>query len=87
MPIVYTSSTNAHSGTNSLRLYGVGYFCLPPVDVPLDSLQLSFWNYATTWLLDPRAPKVEKPEAIHNLHEKIEKMTMKGGAFHVRNDE
>ncbi len=28
-------------------------------------------HYAKTWLLDPRAPKVEKPEAIHNIHEKL----------------
>lgn len=28
-------------------------------------------HYAKTWLLDPRAPKVEKPEAIQNLHEKM----------------
>lgn len=40
-------------------------------------------HYAKTWLLDPRAPKLEKPEAIRDLHEKIRKMTDKGGAFHV----
>ena len=28
-------------------------------------------HYAKTWLLDPRAPKVEKPEAIQNIHEKL----------------
>lgn len=28
-------------------------------------------HYAKTWLLDPRAPKVEKPEAIENIHEKL----------------
>ena len=40
-------------------------------------------HYAKTWLLDPRAPKLEKPEVIRDLHEKIKKMTDKGGAFHV----
>jgi len=40
-------------------------------------------HYAKTWLLDPRAPKLSKPEVIQNLHEKIEKMTGKGGAFYV----
>jgi oligopeptide transport system ATP-binding protein len=30
-------------------------------------------HYARTWLLDPRAPKIEKPEIIQNLHERIEK--------------
>ncbi len=47
--------------------------------------KVSDTHYAKTWLLDPRAPKVEKPEAIRNLHEKIVKMTAKGGAFHVGN--
>ena len=40
-------------------------------------------HYAKTWLLDPRAPKLEKPEIIQDLHEKIKQMTDKGGAFHV----
>ena len=45
--------------------------------------KVSDTHYAKTWLLDPRAPKLEKPEVIQNLHEKIKKMTDKGGAFHV----
>ena len=48
--------------------------------------QVSDTHYAKTWLLDPRAPKVEKPEAIRDLHEKIARMTSKGGAFHVRTE-
>ena len=28
-------------------------------------------HYAKTWLLDPRSPKVEKPEAIKDIHEKL----------------
>ena len=48
--------------------------------------RVSDTHYAKTWLLDPRAPKVEKPEAIRNLQEKILRMTSKGGAFHVGND-
>ena len=28
-------------------------------------------HYAKTWLLDPRAPKAEKPEIIRNIHEKL----------------
>ncbi len=28
-------------------------------------------HFAKTWLLDPRAPKVEKPEIIQNIHEKL----------------
>ena len=45
--------------------------------------QVSDTHFAKTWLLDPRAPKLEKPEVIQDLHEKIKKMTDKGGAFHV----
>lgn len=45
--------------------------------------KISDTHYAKTWLLDPRAPKVDKPEVIQNLHEKISAMTSKGGAFYV----
>lgn len=33
--------------------------------------KVSDTHYAKTWLLDPRAPKVEKPEIIRNIHEKM----------------
>ena len=33
--------------------------------------QVTETHYAKTWLLDPRAPKVEKPEIIQNIHEKL----------------
>ena len=33
--------------------------------------KVSDTHYAKTWLLDPRAPKVEKPANIQNLHEKM----------------
>lgn len=45
--------------------------------------RVSDTHYAKTWLLDPRAPALEKPEVIQDLHEKIVKMTGKGGAFYV----
>ena len=35
--------------------------------------QVSDTHYAKTWLLDPRAPKIEKPEAIQDIHEKLMK--------------
>ncbi|MCR5761232.1 MAG: ATP-binding cassette domain-containing protein [Sphaerochaetaceae bacterium] len=35
--------------------------------------KVSETHYAKTWLLDPRAPKVEPPEIIQNLHEKMSK--------------
>ena len=28
-------------------------------------------HYAKTWLLDPRAPKIDKPAAIDNIHDKM----------------
>lgn len=36
--------------------------------------RVSETHWAKTWLLDPRAPKVEKPELIQNLHEHFAKM-------------
>ncbi|MDE6566887.1 MAG: ATP-binding cassette domain-containing protein, partial [Lachnospiraceae bacterium] len=33
--------------------------------------QVSETHYAKTWLLDPRSPKIEKPEGIQNIHEKL----------------
>ncbi len=33
--------------------------------------QISETHFAKTWLLDPRAPKVEKPEIIQNIHDKL----------------
>ena len=33
--------------------------------------QVTETHFAKTWLLDPRAPKLEKPEIIHDTHEKL----------------
>lgn len=33
--------------------------------------QITDTHYAKTWLLDPRAPKIDKPESIQDIHEKI----------------
>lgn len=38
-------------------------------DAPM--FKISDTHYAKTWLLDPRAPKIEKPEIIQNIHEKL----------------
>lgn len=35
--------------------------------------QVTETHFAKTWLLDPRAPKIEKPEAIQDIHEKLMK--------------
>ena len=49
-------------------------FCLA-VDLQYDApyFYVSDTHFAKTWLLDPRAPKIEKPEIIQNIHEKLEK--------------
>jgi len=39
-------------------------------------------HLAKTWLLDPRAPKVEKPEVIRDLHERLLKTLGEGGTYH-----
>ena len=33
--------------------------------------KVSDTHYAKTWLMDPRSPKIEKPELIQNTHEKL----------------
>ena len=33
--------------------------------------KVSETHYAKTWLLEPNAPKVEKPEIIQDIHEKL----------------
>ncbi|MBR5529159.1 MAG: ATP-binding cassette domain-containing protein [Oscillospiraceae bacterium] len=39
------------------------------VEPPL--FQVTETHFAKTWMEDPRAPKVEKPEIIQNIHEKL----------------
>ena len=43
---------------------------------------VSSTHLAKTWLLDPRAPKVEKPEVIRNLHERLLETLGEGGTYH-----
>jgi len=38
---------------------------------PPPMFQVTDTHFAKTWLLDPRAPRVEKPERIRDLHEKL----------------
>ena len=35
--------------------------------------RVSDTHYAKTWLLDPRAPKMQKPEIIEDIHEKLQR--------------
>ena len=45
LPGVYYSTTNANSGSYSLRLAGKGYFTLPPLATSLDSVMLTMNVY------------------------------------------
>ncbi|MGM9593933.1 MAG: oligopeptide/dipeptide ABC transporter ATP-binding protein [Candidatus Onthomonas sp.] len=47
-------------------------YCLT-IDTLLEPpmFRISETHCAKTWLLDPNAPKIEKPEGIQNLHEKL----------------
>lgn len=46
--------------------------------------KVSETHFAKTWLEDPRAPKVEKPEVIQNIHKKMVGLTSKGGVYSDR---
>lgn len=50
-------------------------------EAPMFKVDGSETHYAKTWLLDPRAPKIEKPEAIRDIHQKLLK------AFNIEEDE
>ena len=47
-------------------------YCLE-IDTLLEPpmFQVTETHFAKTWLLDPRAPKLEKPEGIQDIHEKL----------------
>ncbi len=47
-------------------------YCLK-IDTLLEPpmFKVSDTHYAKTWLLDPKAPKIEKPEGIQDIHEKL----------------
>ena len=49
---------------------------------PIFKVSESHW--AKTWLLDPRAPKVEPPAVIKTLHQRMLDMTKKGGVYGER---
>lgn len=44
--------------------------------------EVSKSHFAKTWLLDPRAPKVEPPKAIQNLHKHLLEITDERGEYH-----
>lgn len=54
MPQIYYNNPGnnvqsfTHSGNYCYRLYGAGYYMLPPMPVPLYQLQITFWDYTTS---------------------------------------
>ena len=46
--------------------------------------KVSDTHYAKTWLLDPRAPHVEPPAAVQELHARMLALTAKGGTYGER---
>lgn len=61
------------------KIVGDAFAPRNPFCIKLDTLKeppmfrITDTHYAKTWLLDPRAPKVEKPEIIQDIHEKLMK--------------
>ena len=59
------------------KIVGDAFAPRNPHALKLDTLkepplfQITETHFAKTWLLDPRAPKVEKPEIIQDIHEKL----------------
>ena len=72
---LYSSSGTPPSLYNEIK--GDAFAPRNPYCLKLDTLmeapmfRVSDTHYAKTWLLDPRAPKVEKPEILNDTHKKL----------------
>ncbi|MBQ3385101.1 MAG: ATP-binding cassette domain-containing protein [Erysipelotrichaceae bacterium] len=59
------------------KIVGDAFAPRNPYSLKIDTLEeapmfkVTETHYAKTWLLDPRAPKIEKPKIIENIHEKL----------------
>lgn len=82
MPQLAEKNTKLYSITGTPpslynKIVGDAFAPRNPYCMKIDTLkeppmfQVTDTHYAKTWLLDPRAPKMEKPEAIQNIHEKL----------------
>ena len=82
LPQLAQSNTKLYSITGTPpslynKIVGDTFAPRNPYCVKIDTLkeppmfQVSDTHFAKTWLLDPRAPKIEKPAAIQNIHEKL----------------
>ena len=66
-PSLYNSITGDPFAPRNPYCLKIDTLKAPPV------FKVSETHYAKTWLLDPRSPKIEKPEAIRDIHEKLMK--------------
>jgi oligopeptide transport system ATP-binding protein len=64
-PSLYNSITGDPFAPRNPYCLKIDTLKAPPV------FKVSETHYAKTWLLDPRSPKIEKPEAIRDIHEKL----------------
>lgn len=82
MPQLAEKNTKLYSITGTPpslynKIIGDAFAPRNPYCMKIDTLKeppmfkVSETHYAKTWLLDPRSPKVDKPETIHNIHEKL----------------
>ena len=67
-PSLYTKIVGDAFAPRSQYALAIDFVKEPPM------FEINDHHWAKTWLLDPRAPKIEKPEAIRNLHEKMVKI-------------
>ena len=67
-PSLYTKIVGDAFAPRSKYSLAIDFVKEPPM------FEINDHHWAKTWLLDPRAPKVEKPESIRNLHEKMVKI-------------
>ena len=71
-PSLYTKIVGDAFAPRSKYALAIDFVKEPPM------FEINDHHWAKTWLLDPRAPKVEKPESIRNLHEKMVKIYRDG---------
>ena len=64
-PSLYNSITGDAFAPRNPYCLKIDTIAEPPM------FQVSETHFAKTWLLDPNAPKVEKPEGIRDIHEKL----------------
>ena len=64
-PSLYNSITGDAFAPRNPYCLKIDTIAEPPM------FKVSDTHYAKTWLLDPNAPKVEKPEGIRDIHEKL----------------